>query len=96
MTIHQALREARVSRGISQQELAASLGLGQRQISDLERAAVDTRLSTLQHVAGALDLQVMLVPRQLVAIVEGLARGGAEDAHRPMYTLDDDDGDRSA
>ena len=96
MTIHEALRDARVTRGLSQQELAARLELGQRQVSDLERAAVDTRLSTLQHVAGALDLEVMLVPRQLVAIVEGLARGGAEDVRRPMYALDDDDGDRSA
>lgn len=96
MSVHEVLRDARLALGLSQQELAVRLELGQRQISDLERAAVDTRLSTLQHVAGALDLEVMLVPRQLVAIVEGLVRGGAEDARRPMYALDDDDGDRSA
>ena len=85
------LRTARVNRGLSQQDLARKLGLHQRQISDLERASMDPRLSTVQNVARALDLELLLVPRHLIAAVEGLQRAGNESANRPMYALDDDD-----
>jgi HTH-type transcriptional regulator/antitoxin HipB len=64
------------------------MGLHQRQISDLERSKMDARLSTIQNVARALDLELMLVPRQLIATVEGLQR--AEPARalgRPLYAL---------
>ena len=40
-----ALREARLNRQLSQEELARTLGLRQRQISDLERATMDSRTS---------------------------------------------------
>ena len=87
-----SLRDARVTRGLSQQQLAGTLGMGQRQISDLERAAMDPRLSTIQNVARALDLEVMLVPRHLITVVESLQRvGAAATANRPMYSLGDDD-----
>lgn len=84
------LRQAREGRGLRQQDLAARLGLRQRQISDLERAAMDPRLSTIQNVARALDLEVMLVPRHLIAVVEGLQRGG-HSSSEPMYALQDED-----
>ena len=85
------LREARLRRGLTQQALAARLGLGQRQISDLERATKDPRLSTVQNVARALDLEVTIVPRHLIAAVEGLHRAGATSDSRPMYALDEDE-----
>lgn len=84
------LRQAREGRGLRQQDLAARLGLRQRQISDLERAAMDPRLSTIQNVARALDLEVMLIPRHLIAVVEGLQRGG-HSSSEPMYALQDED-----
>lgn len=82
------LKEARLERRLSQQELARKLGMRQRQISDLERAAMDPRLSTIQNVARALDLELMLVPRSLITAVEGLRRAGAEPGKRPLYALD--------
>ena len=92
--IHQALfdllREARLSRHLSQHELAHKLGLRQRQISDLERAAMDPRLSTIQNVARALDLELMLIPRHLISAVEGLQRAGMNSAKQSMYALGDD------
>jgi hypothetical protein len=51
---------------------AQKLGLRQRQISDLERGTTDSRLSTIQNVARALDLDLMLIPRHLLAAVEAL------------------------
>ena len=85
------LREARRKRHLSQQELARKLGVRQRQISDLERAAMDPRLSTIQNVARALDLELMLIPRHLISAVEGLQRASSDSTKRPMYALDDDD-----
>ena len=88
--LFEVLREARLNRHLSQQELARKLGVRQRQISDLERAAMDPRLSTIQNVARALDLELILIPRHLISAVEGLQRASIEPAKRPMYALADD------
>jgi len=87
------LRAARLNRGLSQQDLARKLGLHQRQISDLERASMDPRLSTVQNVARALDFEVLIVPRHLIPAIEGLLRGGHESPKRPLYALTDEDAD---
>jgi transcriptional regulator with XRE-family HTH domain len=87
-SVSEVLRTARLTQQMSQQELAARLGLGQRQISDLERGAVDARLSTIQNVARALDLELMLVPRHLISAVEALQRAGSEAGRRPLYALE--------
>jgi transcriptional regulator with XRE-family HTH domain len=87
------LRDARLNRKLSQEELAKKLGFGQRQISDLERARVDPRLSTIRDVARVLDLELMLIPRQLISAVEGLIRGTA-GSDRPLYALGEDDNER--
>ena len=89
MTLFEELRAARLASGLSQGALAGRLGLHQRQISDLERAAMDPRLSTLQDVARGLELDLMLVPRALIPVVEGLLHGraGAPD-EQPLYALD--------
>ena len=86
-----ALREARFRKHLSQEELAGRLGLRQRQISDLERATTDPRLSTIQNVARALDFDLMLVPSHLISAVEALQRAGRDAASRPMYALGDDE-----
>lgn len=87
-----ALREARLKRNLSQEELATKLGLRQRQISDLERAAMDPRLSTVENVARALDLELMLVPRHLITAVESLHRASSSSStNRPIYALGEDD-----
>lgn len=90
-SLSKVLRDARLNRHLTQQELARKLGLRQRQISDLERAAMDPRLSTFLDVARALDLELMLIPRHLISAVEGLQHAGSDSAKRPMYALGDDD-----
>lgn len=86
----QALRVAREQKGLTQRALADSLGLRQRQISDLERAAMDPRFSTVQDVARALELEVALVPRHLVSTLDGLQRR-EQGSSTPMYALQDDE-----
>lgn len=90
LRLSEVLRDARRGKQLSQQQLAHKLGLRQRQISDLERATTDSRLSTIQNVARALDLELMLVPRHLIAAVEALQRAGTDGGKRPLYALDDD------
>ena len=89
-TLSQMLRDAREKRHLTQKALAQKLDMRQRQISDLERGTVDSRLSTILNVARALDLELMLIPRPLIASVEGLQRAGSDTAQRPMYALDDE------
>lgn len=90
LSLSEILREARQGKQLSQQDLARKLGLRQRQISDLERAVTDSRLSTIQDVARALDLELMLIPRHLIAAVEALQRAGTDAGKRPLYALDDE------
>ena len=96
LNLFDVLREARLNRHLSQQELARKLGLRQRQISDLERAAMDPRLSTILNVARALDLELMLIPRHLISAVEGLQRAGTDAAKRPKYALGNADTESDA
>jgi transcriptional regulator with XRE-family HTH domain len=86
----QFLRATREEKGLTQKDLAERLGLRQRQISDLERSAMDPRFSTVQDVARALELEVMLVPRHLVSTIEGLQRR-EHGASTPMYALEEDE-----
>jgi len=53
---------------------------------------VDARLSTIQNVARALDLELMLIPRHLISAVEALQRTGGEGDQRPLYALDEEKG----
>jgi transcriptional regulator with XRE-family HTH domain len=84
------LRDARLRRKLSQAALAGKLGIRQRQISDLERAAIDPRLSTIQNVARALDLEMMLIPHHLISAVDALQRAGSDAGTRPLYALSDE------
>jgi hypothetical protein len=55
---------------------------------------MDPRLSTIQNVARALDLELMLVPHHLITAVDSLRRSSTgASSNRPMYALDDDDDD---
>lgn len=89
-SIAESLRKRRVLHGLKQADVAAKLGMRQSQISTIERGLVSPRLSTVQDIARVLDLELMLIPRQLVAVVSGLV--DAEREHptddRPLYALD--------
>jgi HTH-type transcriptional regulator / antitoxin HipB len=90
-SMSEVLKASRLSRQMSQAELAKKLGLRQRQISDLERATIDPRLSTIHNVARALELELMLIPRHLISAVNALQRSGSDAGKRPLYALGDDD-----
>ncbi len=96
------LAAARKAKGLSQAGLAASLGMPQPQISRIERGLTAPQLDTFQNLAGALDLQLMLVPRALGPVVRALvtdfASGGRSPAEppaeeRPLYRIQAESGD---
>ncbi len=92
----QALKNSRQSKKLSQRALSQKVKVPQAQISKIENAAVDLKVSTLIQLARALDLEVMLVPRRHMTAVSGLigaakAREEKVQLQKPAYTLDDED-----
>jgi len=64
-----AIRLQRNRKGMSQVELGERLKMPQSQIARFEAGERDIRLSTLAQIARALDLEPMLVPKQLTPAV---------------------------
>ena len=103
------LKLARKRKGLTQTELGKKVGLPQSYISKVEGGSIDIRLSSLLEMARALELEPMLVPRQLVPAVQSLTRSQAtirlksgkltiqgqapEVIVRPVYALGEDETD---
>jgi HTH-type transcriptional regulator / antitoxin HipB len=88
------LAAARRRAGLNQKALAQRIGADQSYVSKVERGGVDLQTSTLIELSRALDLEPMLIPRQLVPAVRALQREidrGAPPAPLPAYRLGDDD-----
>jgi transcriptional regulator with XRE-family HTH domain len=77
MPIAGTLRGAREAKGLTQRALAERAGVPQSHISRIESGAVDLQTSSLIQLARALDLELSLVPRQIVPAVDALARSSA-------------------
>lgn len=57
-----SIRESRRKLGLSQEQLAAKVGVRQRTVSDIENVG-RARLDTLLRTLGALDLELVIRPR---------------------------------
>jgi transcriptional regulator with XRE-family HTH domain len=57
--IGKRIKEVRESKGLSQQELAAKLDYEKSNMSRLESGRVNPRITTLKHVAEALEVPIM-------------------------------------
>jgi HTH-type transcriptional regulator/antitoxin HipB len=57
-----SIRERRRKQGLTQEQLAAKVGVRQRTISDIESAGA-ARIDTLLRTLGALDLELLVRPR---------------------------------
>ena len=93
----EALKAARLAKGLSQRQLSVRTGLTQAHISRIENASVDVRLPNLIELARVLDLEMMLVPRPLAPAVRDIIRSHRSVDERPAarprpaYRLDDDE-----
>ena len=78
-----ALREARRSLGLSQEELARRAGLSRLTVQKLEAGAIDPRVSTLVVLLRALELELVLGPTAYKEPVETFVRAGARAVSQP-------------
>lgn len=72
------LRTARQKKQLSQRELSDKVGLPQSHISKIENATVDLKLSSLSELARALELELVLVPRNVLPAVQSLIRTSSD------------------
>ncbi len=85
-----ALKKGREAKGLSQRALGARTGLPQGHISRIEGGHADIRLSSLVELARALDLEIKLLPRQVLPAVDSIVRsmapvGPAAASHRHAF-----------
>ena len=84
------LRSRRHELGLTQHEVAKRSGVLQNHYSKIEQGKVDPRFSTLQDVARALALEIMLVPTELVHTVNALAGRAEAPEDRPLFFAEPD------
>ncbi len=99
-SLRHELKQARRRRGWSQAELGRRVGLPQMHISGIETGKIVPRFDTLLDLVRILDRDLVLVPRALVPVVQGLIRDqhrvdrlDGDDQDRPLYAIDDDEQD---
>ena len=72
--IAKTLGKGRKSKGLSQRALSTLSGVPQSHISKIEAGEVDLRLSSLIELARALDMELVLVPRNTMPAVQSIVR----------------------
>jgi transcriptional regulator with XRE-family HTH domain len=107
LVLRKAISASRSQRGWSQAELGKRVGLPQTHISSIETGTVVPRYDTLVNLVRVLGFDLLLVPRQIVPVVEAMSReelrpvsgrvmGDGEDQEEgPLYVPDEDDGELS-
>ena len=87
------IREARKKKGLSQRALSAKVGITQSHISKIEQGGVDLQISTLIEIARTLELELVLVSREHLSVVEALRRGLGARKAIPAYRLSEGEDD---
>jgi transcriptional regulator with XRE-family HTH domain len=80
--IANALKRARINKGLTQRALSTKIGLPQSHISKIENGTVDLQTSNLLELARALDLEIALVPRSLLPALQALERSGERPSNK--------------
>lgn len=90
-----ALKAARKEKGLSQRALSLKTGIPQSHLSKIEKGLVDLQTSSLIELARTLEMDLFLIPRQLIPTVKSLLRGNKRNSNeqRPMYRLNEEDED---
>lgn len=85
--IHQKVQIIRKQKGLSQRQLSQIAGMPQSYLSKVESGQVDLRLSSLQAITTALDIELMLVPKLYQPAVDAILTGQATQT--PRWQLDE-------
>ena len=86
----EGLIRRRQALGLSQHAVADRAGLTQTYLSKIERGKVDPRLSTLQDIARAESMELVLVPQDLVASIRAQLGHGPQPEERRLFTAEPD------
>jgi predicted transcriptional regulator len=89
-SISEQLRTRRLALGLTQDALAKRAGVIQTNYSKIELGKTDPRFSTLQEIARALSLELMLVPAELVDTVKALAHRGLAPEQKRLFSIEPD------
>ena len=85
------IQAARKAKGLTQGELGAKMGLPQSHISQIESGKIDIRLSSLLEISRLLDLEPMLIPRQMIPAVRAITSDRANAGKVPAWQINTDD-----
>lgn len=83
-TIGQALRRRRHELKLTQTDLARRLGTTQSYVGGVERAGRDMRWTTVLEMARALEMELVLVPRERIRAVEAAMSLASDDEVPPL------------
>ena len=87
------LKETRKRNGLTQKEMAKNSGLNQPQISNIEKCR-DSHLSTVIQLADALDLRLVLIPKQQLPLFTSLMHSTPRKTNQSLleqYGVKDDE-----
>ncbi len=90
------IKIGRKKKGLSQRALSTKIGVPQSHISKIENGMVDLQTSSLIEIARALDLELILVPRNLLPAINAIQNTSLVQKSTPAYQLpnkDDSDDD---
>ena len=68
--IYQQLRAARAAQGLTLADLSSRTGIAAPNISRIERGEIDPRWSTMERLARALDLAIILTPQPATSMAD--------------------------
>lgn len=81
------LQQTRVARKMTQSQLGALVDLPQSHISKIENGESDVQWTTLEQIANALGLSVVLVPTSLVALIDSLKKSSTGEKEKEPVPL---------
>ena len=79
------LESARKASRLTQAQLAERSGVNRMTVGRIE-SGLDPRLSTVQELARAMGMEIMLVPKALRIEIEGFVRSGGRLVSQPPGT----------
>ena len=87
------LKQARQAKKMSQRFLGKQVHQPQSHIANIELGKINLRLTTFMEMARTLELEVMLIPRTSINLVQGwvAAQSKGISMDRPAYRLDSSD-----
>ena len=86
--IIQSLKDRRLELKVNQSALGKKMGMPQSHVSKIEKGLSDPRISTISDMARLLDQELILVPREKLAIINALIN--QDDEQQPMWNVDEE------